>query len=175
MKPVKYMLLLLALTALSYTFQSCKRNPGDNWTAKKQTEFYNKFYTIGNSVLTNEPDKKAFAECGVGKIKTLLPDGPDKMTTDSLNAVTYRISKACITDIHPTVNIWNPAIEKALKGKLMEYPVIRNLKPEIREAFCDCYLDTIKKLYPNGISGALPVNQQNEIAASCLHKVNPHK
>jgi len=175
MQPFRYIALLILLTGIGFSIQSCRRKPGDSWTKDDQKSFYNKLYTIANTVLTTETDKKAFADCGLEKAESLLSNGPQSVSKDSLDAISFRIGKSCIVDIHPAINIWNPQIEKALKGKLMEYPTIRNLKPEIREAFCDCYLDTVKKLYPNGITGALPTRQQNEIAVSCFKKVNKGK
>ncbi len=89
------------------------------------------------------------SNCMLGKLKIIYPDGLNGTIPDD---VIEDLSGLCAKELMKIVS-WTPELEVSLKDGFAQQQLIKQLRPVVREAICNCYISKMKTMYPKGLPG----------------------
>ena len=142
------------------------------WSKTYEANIYNIVYKTADTLFQDETSKKQFASCSIRKLKSDYPNGLESIPKDSLRIVYYKVGESCVADItNPVFKKWTPGYEKILKAELMQIENFKNVKEEVKAQFCDCYIQKLKEMYPNGIKGKIPDDLQTRLSTDCADQI----
>jgi hypothetical protein len=165
MKKILTFLILILTISLS---KAQKPNP-EIWTKSEEKAVYDSFYSVANSIFTSGEQKADYAKYCLKHVEERFPNGVESVSDDSLKKVMYLIGESYTRQTKTfQLQAWTPQYEKLIKGYLLQNPSLSSLNEQKRNAFCDCDIYNLKKIYPNGVSQRVPKETQNSISKTCL-------
>ncbi|MEB0277195.1 hypothetical protein [Mucilaginibacter sp. 10B2] len=154
---------------LTHTVSTTPEKP---WSQTYEANIYDIIYKTADTLFQDEASKKQFTTCSISKLKSTYPNGLESIPKDSLRNVYYRVGESCATGItNPVFKAWTTEYEKILKAQLMQNENFKDVKEEVKAQFCDCYVQKLKAMYPNGIKGKIPEDVQNRLSKDCADQI----
>jgi hypothetical protein len=141
-------------------------NAKNGWSPKHTKDVYNSLNEGLNKFATDSTSKKNLINCVITKLKNKYPEGLEFVNDDSLQNTTAKFSSVCMVETNINLG-WTPMIDKILRNKLMETASIKNLSNENQTAYCNCYIKTLKQLYPDGLKESLSKSTNDSISVLC--------
>ena len=144
---------------------------GPVWSANYTEKQRKAFYDIADKMLSDKTQKDTWVGCTIYKAKLMLPGGLEAVSDGVRNDVLKSIGDSCMSSIKgPPKMLWSPEIVAGLKEFFLSMPVMKNVKADKKDSLCDCYISSLKTLYPNGIIGKINTDTIILTTRVCLSK-----
>ncbi|MBS1531999.1 MAG: hypothetical protein JSU01_16990 [Bacteroidetes bacterium] len=160
----KYVLLTFVVSACWVLIQACNRP--DKWAHIRAG-----LHEEADSLMNNDSAKNKWCNCILGQFQKDYPDGEKSVPYDSLRPLSSKYGLKCATRGSIGFKVWTPLIVSTFKKALLRSPVVKSLNEQYQEPFCECYIQELKKKYPNGLTGRIPDEVGNEISSKCVKAV----
>jgi len=162
----KYLLLCTIVLTSLIIVQSCNpttKSGGDNWSHVRAA-----LHAEADSLIKDDSSKNKWCDCIINQFEKSYPEGEKSVPRDSLGAISHRYSPGCSAQISVRLKGWTPLIESTMKVALLRLPFVQKLREEYRDAFCECYIQELKKRYPDGVNEQLSDQTNEEITSKCM-------
>ncbi|MDF2430530.1 MAG: hypothetical protein JWP44_161 [Mucilaginibacter sp.] len=174
----KYILIIVCCLLVSVIAKIgekfLNRDSGDkitmSWTPESTKEMHTSMYNGLGDVFTDS-DRRKIADCVLEKLKNKYPNGFDGFNKDSLEKQTELLGEDCTKGM--TLHFkWSQKLINKLKEKATKASWFKSIKKENKDNFCNCYVDYLKEMHPNGIVKSL---SQSDIDSAITYCKNEFK
>lgn len=165
----KYVLFGITVLGCWIFVQACNRS-NDKWTHIRAG-----LHAEADSLMNDDSTKNKWCSCILDQFKRNYPDGESSVPYDSLHTLSFKYGSKCHSGLKVTLKGWSPLILSTFKKALLRSPLVKSISEQYQEPFCECYIQELKKKYPNGVNEKIPEEVGNEISAKCVQTVmNKH-
>jgi cell division protein FtsL len=170
-RTVIILLVCLIIEAVNVVMHSRVENSYSNkepWSSEQTKNLYTGLYSHLGDVFTNT-DRSKIANCILDKLKSKYPKGFDSINKDSLAKQTELLGEDCMRGLvlHFT---WSQALINKLKERATTAPWFKSIEEKNKDKFCDCYVDHLKEMHPNGIVKSLSQSDIDSAVTFCKIK-----
>jgi hypothetical protein len=116
-----------------------------------------------------DSDRNKITDCILGKLKNRYPKGLDDVNKDSLEKQTELLGEDCIKNMVLHFK-WSQKLINKLKEKATTAAWFKSVKEEDKDKFCNCYVDHLKQMHPNGLVGRLQQSDVDSAVTYCKNK-----
>jgi hypothetical protein len=160
---------LLGLAILKESIHFANSNKS-GWSPEHTKDVYNSLNEGVSKIPMDSSSKKNLINCVITKLKDKYPQGLDSVNDDSLKNITAGFVSACSTETNINLG-WSPIVDESIRNKLMETPSMKMLSAENQKAYCNCYINKLKQLYPNGLTEDISDSTNNSITILCSREI----
>ncbi len=165
-------LLLLALIV-----QFCNGQPNPKvWTKKYEQGLYHYLDSVSKQTMPGDSIRSKYISFVVKRIKEEVPNGLNSVSKDSLHNLNIRIGREYALKekeegnngefgLVPKYERWTPLIEKTFRDDF--YAVFRKMGGKMNDKFCNCFIEKLKKIYPDSVLIPVPREVNNKVAVEC--------
>jgi len=156
--------IAIGLIIININVTSCSHPKTNNWDDLSKS-----VHEQADSLFVNNYGaKNKWCNCVLEKLKSNQLNIPQ----DSLQREFYIIGRDCASKIKDLrLKGWSMEFEVVLKKNLLQSRIVEGLQEKHKIPFCNCYIEKLKKLYPNGLNGVIPDNVQDSISVFCAHQI----
>ncbi len=158
-------LILIGLAILKESIHFANSNKTE-WSPEHTKDVYKSLNEGVNKWKIDSSSKENLIYCVIGKLKDKYPQGIDSVNDDSLKNVTASFFSSCSAETNINLG-WSPTLDKIIRDKLMETPSMKMLSAENQKIYCNCYINRLKQLYPNGLTEDLRQSTKDSITILC--------
>ena len=160
--------ICLAIIKEAIHFANSNKN---GWSPEHTKDVYNSLKEGLNNIATDSISKKNLINCVIIMLKNKYPQGLESVNDDSLKSATANFFSVCGVETNMNLG-WTPTVDSILRGKLMETASMKNLSKEHQITYCNCYINRLKQLYPNGLTETLRESTKDSITNFCSLDIN---
>ncbi|WP_152969642.1 hypothetical protein [Pedobacter sp. Hv1] len=131
-----------------------------------EEQLYTAFYEGAKQISTNDAQRKAIADCLLGKVKLKYQDHFEDLDLSKDKKLIDSITTECAQTI--TKISWTPEIEQKMLAKFSSMEELNGATAEKKEAYAKCVLSKLKTKYPKGLDGPVPQKEMDEVYVSCM-------
>ena len=145
----------LALSFGKETFNDLNDPKLRYWIISKEDKLYKGLEKQYTTITTDKKASKALLNCTLSKLFIQYPKGLDMKTEKERLDIYYKLGYDCSQQTEIPVIKWTSATEDAIRIKmntLFEKTELTQLQKVI---YTTCFIEKMKKKYPNGMSGNL--------------------
>lgn len=146
---------LLSLKVGKETFAELNDQKSNYWIISKEDAMYKDMLLKYESIFSNKSDQKAMINCILNKLFKKYPLGIlDKSDKEKMD-IFYTLGYDCAQAIDIPLIKWSTETEDAIRLKLYTYFENTELSQLQKITYTTCFIEKLKKKYPNGMSGNL--------------------
>jgi len=164
---LRYIVKLITIGYLTYSTHSDSTNVNtDKWITLRKA-----IRTEADSLLKGDTAKDKWCSCMLSKFQAIYPLGDSSIPADSLKAQSFRFGTECGKTINIQLNGWNPNVIRSFKSALLLLPDVKKIKKEYQEPFCDCFIQQLQIIYPEGVNQKISQQVKDSVSLLCAKKI----
>jgi len=138
------------------------------WSSEQTKKLYTGLYSHLGDAFTDS-DRSKIANCILDKLKSKYPEGFDSINKDSLEKQMGSLGQDCIKGMVLHFP-WSQTLINKLKERATTAPWFKSIEEKNKDKFCNCYVEHLKEMYPNGIVKSLTQSDLDSAATYCKIK-----
>jgi hypothetical protein len=140
--------------------QACNRS--NKWTNTRAS-----INVQADSLMNDNESRNKWCDCVVCQFQKHYPDGENSIPHDSLGKLAFKYGSECSARLKIGLRGWTPMIVSTFSKALLRSPLVKSIKEQYQVPFCECYIQELKKKYPNGVNEKVTEEVGNEISSKC--------